>query len=66
MRGGVIVSPSNDPEPVEGRAVISAAQALAARGTVTLSGPDNEEPARGTWNSIRRQAHWDAEGKHNV
>jgi predicted RNA binding protein YcfA (HicA-like mRNA interferase family) len=35
-------------------------------GRVTLSGSNNEEPAQGTWKSIRRQAHWDEEAKHDV
>ena len=35
-------------------------------GRVTLSGSDNEEPSYPTWKSIRRQAHWDREEKHDV
>lgn len=35
-------------------------------GRVTLSGSDNEEPSTGVWKSIRRQARWDREGKHDV
>ncbi|MBV8720885.1 MAG: type II toxin-antitoxin system HicA family toxin [Candidatus Eremiobacteraeota bacterium] len=35
-------------------------------GRVTISGSNNEEPSAGVWKSIRRQARWDQEGKHDV
>lgn len=36
------------------------------KGKVTIAGADNQEPALGTWKSIRRQAQWDSEGKYDV
>lgn len=36
------------------------------RGRVTVSGADGDEPHVGTWRSIRKQAHWDEEGTHDV
>lgn len=35
-------------------------------GRVTLSGPDNRELPVGLWKSVRCQARWDEEGKHDV
>jgi predicted RNA binding protein YcfA (HicA-like mRNA interferase family) len=35
-------------------------------GRVTIAGADGEEPGIQTWKSIRRQANWDEEGKHDV
>lgn len=38
----------------------------AKSGRVTVAGKDREDAPIGIWKSIRRQAHWDEEGKHEL